>query len=225
MAGPTERLVERLKRAGLVRSAPVERALLAVRREDFVWPGQRPVAYEDVPLPLGDSGQTLSAPHVVAAMLEELELRPGLDVLEVGTGSGYNAALVAELVGPGGRVLTVERLASLAGFARENLRSAGYGGLVEVVVGDGSRGHPPESGEELYDRIAVTACAPSLPPPLKAQLRRGGVVVAPLGGARVQELRKFRKGGDGELSEERPAGKVVFVPLVGRYGYPEDGAS
>ena len=213
------RLVENLKREGIIRSLEVEAAMLEVPRELFVWPGYEEDAYADAPLPLGSTGQTISAPHMVAIMLEELRLKPGHVVLEVGSGSGYNAALIAEIVKPGGRVVTVERVPELADFARGNLERAGYEApLVKVVLGDGSLGYPPREHREIYDRIVVAAAAPRVPEPLLAQLKKEGVLLVPIGPPGYQDLLRVAKTKSGGILEEHLGG-CVFVPLMGEYGY------
>jgi len=214
-------LVESLKRQGIIRSRRVEEAMLRVPRELFVWPGTEDRAYDDVPLPLGGTGQTISAPHMVAIMLEELGVREGDSVLEVGSGSGYNAALLAELAGREGSVVSVERLPGLVEFARRNLARAGYADRVSVVLGDGSIGYPPRLARPLYDRIVVTASAPRIPHYLQAQLREGGVLLIPIGPPGYQVLTRVRRVG-GSFHREELMG-CVFVPLVGEDGYPAGG--
>lgn len=212
-------LVKALKREGIIRSKLVEDAMLKVPREKFVWPGYESRAYDDTPLPLGDTGQTISAPHMVAIMLEELRLRPGHFVLEIGTGSGYSSALTAEIIKPGGRLVTIERVPELAFFAKRNLMKIGLGeDLVQVIVGDGSLGCPPRVEREIYDRVVVTAAAPRRPRYLIAQLKRGGVMLAPVGPMGYQQLVRFIKRDDGSVIEEI-LGECVFVPLVGEDGY------
>jgi len=149
-------MVRDLMREGHVRSAAVERAFRSVPRERFVTEDLRGKAYVDTPLPI-PLGQTISAPSMIAIMLEEAELREGQKVLDVGTGSGYNAALLAAIAGAG-NVVSIERHAELADFARGNLRAAGFGG-VRVIVGDGTLGYEPEAP---YDCVMVTAGAPRI---------------------------------------------------------------
>jgi protein-L-isoaspartate(D-aspartate) O-methyltransferase len=207
-----QRMVAGLRGRGLVFSKRVEEALLKVPRHLFVPPDVRSQAYRDTPLPIGD-GQTISAPHMVAVMAEALELSEGHRVLEIGAGSGYNAAVMAELVGPSGKVITLERHPSLAEKASRVLLEAGYSN-VQVVVGDGSLGYPEEAP---YDRISVTCGAPRVPEPLAEQLRDGGIMLIPVGGLEYQSLLRFRKLGGRMLSED--LGSVVFVPLIGEKGH------
>lgn len=207
-----QRMVAGLRGRGLVFSERVEKALLKVPRHLFVPESARSQAYRDTPLPIGD-GQTISAPHMVAVMAEALELREGHKVLEIGAGSGYNAAVMAELVGPTGKVITLERHPSLAEKAAQVLVEAGYTN-VQVVVGDGSLGYPEEAP---YDRISVTCGAPRVPNPLVEQLRDGGIMLIPVGGLEYQSLLRVRKLGGRTLSED--LGSVVFVPLLGEKGH------
>ena len=216
------RLVEKLIREGYIRSERVARAMLRVPRELFVPEELRHLAYEDTPLPIGE-GQTISAPHMVALMTELADLQPGMKVLEVGTGSGYHAAVLAEVVAPSdenpsrwGHVYTVERISSLAERARRNLERAGYADRVTVVVGDGSKGLP---GEARFDRIIVTAAAPEVPPPLVEQLRPGGKMVIPVGDRYLQHLYVVEKTPEGRI-RYRQVTPCLFVPLVGEYGWP-----
>ena len=180
-----------------------------VPREAFVPESERRRAYADAALPIGH-GQTISQPYMVARIAEALALRPGELVLDVGTGSGYQAAVLAEL---GADVVTIERIPELASTARKRLAEAGYE-RVEVVVGDGTLGLP---GRAPFDAIAVAAAAPGLPQTLYEQLRPRGRLVVPVGGQRVQRL---------ELIVRSPEGPAVvhsvpcrFVPLVGEEGF------
>ncbi len=187
--------------------------MLSVPREEFVRPDMRSEAYADTPLPIGD-GQTISAPHMVAIMAEALDLESGHIVLEIGTGSGYHAAICAELVGPEGRIYTIERIPSLAAFAEANLKRTGFSGRVIVIVGDGSKGYPDKAP---YDRIFVAAGAPDIPTPLKGQLKDGGKLLVPVGGRYYQDLIRMVRRGDKFQRED--LGGCVFVPLVGEYGF------
>ncbi len=209
------RLVESLKHRGYITSKSVEEAMLRVPREQFLPVGIREEAYVDSPLPIGE-GQTISAPHMVAIMAEALELKPGQRILEVGTGSGYHAAISAELIAPDGHIWTMERISSLAAFAEENLKKAGYANLVTVIFGDGSKGLPDKAP---FDRIFVAAGAPDIPKPLTDQLEDGGRLLVPVGGRYYQDLIRVTRRGP-RLSKENLGG-CVFVPLIGEYGYQE----
>ncbi len=219
-----KRLLEALRAEGIIRSERVYKAMMRVPREEFVPEHLRCHAYDDNPLPIG-YGQTISAPHMVAMMCEEAQLEPGHKVLEVGTGSGYHAAVIAEIVAPSdeprekwGRVITIERIPELAERARKTLERLGYGDRVKVVVGDGSKGYPEEAP---YDRIIVTAAAPDIPKPLIEQLKPGGIMVIPIGDRVMQHLYVVRKKRDGSI-EARPVTPCLFVPLVGEYGWRDE---
>jgi len=221
-----EQLIENLKKEGIIRSEKVEKAFRRVPRELFVPEEYREYAYFDEPLPIG-YGQTISAPHMVAIMTEELNPEIGWRVLEVGTGSGYQSAIIAEIVAPSeeprerwGHVFTVERIKPLAERARENLKRAGYGERVTVLVGDGSLGYPEASP---YDGIIVTAAAPKVPEALIEQLRPGGRLVIPVGDRYFQRLHVVSK--RGEKLEVKTKDPCVFVPLIGREGFEDDYAT
>lgn len=214
--------MEQLFSEGVLKSLGVREALLKVPREEFVWPNTKRESYADSPLPLGDTGQTISAPHMVAIMLEELELNRGQVVLEIGAGSGYNAALMAEMVGrlPGGRkpIITIERSEKLADFAKANLERTGYSDRIDVITGDGTLGYPEKSQQPLYDRITVTAAAPYVPRYLRLQLKPEGILLIPVGDLWMQTLVKAKKLPDGTLKSRDVCG-CMFVPLVGENGH------
>jgi protein-L-isoaspartate(D-aspartate) O-methyltransferase len=159
---------------------------------------------------------------MVAIMDEALELKVGHNVLEVGAGSGWHAATIAEIVAPSdvpkeewGHVYTVERIAELAAFANDNITNAGYGNRVTVIHQDGTLGYPEEAP---YDRILVAAAGPEVPKPLIQQLGDNGILLVPVGGAQFyQTLVRIRKK-DGKTVEENLGG-VAFVPLIGKYGF------
>ncbi|MFQ6076745.1 MAG: protein-L-isoaspartate(D-aspartate) O-methyltransferase, partial [Candidatus Bathyarchaeia archaeon] len=199
-----DRIVRVLVSRRVIRSQSVIKAMMTVPREEFVRKGQKEYAYIDTPLQIG-YGQTISAIHMVGMMAEALELDIGQTVLEVGAGSGYHAAVVAEIVSPGGvdsagHVYTVEIVPELAEFARRNLKRTGYADRVTVLCGDGSKGY---SDKAPYDRVLVTAAAPEVPRPLVEQLKVGGVLVIPVGGIYFfQNLLKVQK-----VSEEKTVTK------------------
>ncbi len=208
-------MVRRLVEEGIITSDRVTRAMETVPRHLFLPAKMVDEAYIDTPLQIGE-GQTISAPHMVAMMAEGLDLKPGLKVLEVGGGSGYHAAVMAELVKPDGMVYSMERIPSLAESARRNLKAAGYDSLVEVIVGDGTKGLPERAP---FDRISIAAAAPYVPEPLKQQLAENGMMLIPVGGRWYQELtRVVRKGGK---FAENELGGCVFVPLIGEYGFKD----
>ncbi len=212
MAMDRSTLVEMLTRYRYIVSSEVESAFLKVDREKFVLPEYKRSAYADTPLPIL-GGQTISAPSMIAIMLEVSHLEEGLTVLEVGCGSGYNAALLAEIVGED-RVITIERIPELAEWGRKNLESAGY--TIEVITGDGTLGYPERAP---YDRIMSTAAAPKIPLPWVDQLNTGGLVVCPVGSRHwYQELEVAQKKEDGTLSITRHGG-CAFVPLIGEEGF------
>ena len=159
--------------------------------------------------------------NMVSIMDEVLELEMGHKVLEIGAGSGWHAATIAEIVAPTdaskdrwGHVYTIEIISQLAEFAKKSIKKAGYGDRITVICGDGSLGYPEEAP---YDRVLVTAAAPNVPKPLVEQLKTGGVLVIPVGGMYLyQTLVRVRKR-DGQILEENLGG-VAFVPLTGRYG-------
>jgi protein-L-isoaspartate(D-aspartate) O-methyltransferase len=153
---------------------------------------------------------------MVAIMNEALELRNGMRVLEVGGGSGYHAATIAEIVGDEGHVFAIEYVDKLVSIARNNLKRAGYTNRVTLVQGDGSLGYAERAP---YDRILVTATAPRIPPSLLEQLKPDGILVLPVGGRMFpQELVRVRKKPDGTL-DRNSLGGVAFVPLIGKQGF------
>jgi protein-L-isoaspartate(D-aspartate) O-methyltransferase len=184
-------------------------AMGEVPRERFVAGDVRHLAYEDCALPIAE-GQTISQPYMVAAMCEALRLRGPETVLEIGTGSGYAAAVLSRLVR---RVVSIERHPALAERAAVLLRELGYTN-VEVYLGDGSRGWPIAAP---YDAITVAAGAPTVPAALTSQLRDGGRMLVPVGEPRQQVLLRLTRRGDQLLQEELMP--CVFVPLIGAHGW------
>ena len=197
-----------------IKDERVLEAMRAVPRHEFVPPHLRGSAYRDAPLPIGE-GQTISQPYIVAYMTAALELSDEDKVLEVGTGSGYQAAILAQIAR---QVISVERLPRLAGEARQKLAELGYDN-VSVVVGDGTQGWPDEAP---YDAIIITAASPEVPDPLRWQLAERGRLVAPIGPRYSQQLVRLRREGD-EFRSENLLG-VAFVPLIGEHGWDKRGS-
>jgi protein-L-isoaspartate(D-aspartate) O-methyltransferase len=187
----------------------VLRVMAEVPREEFVPPAERWRAYTNGPLPIGE-GQTISQPYIVALMTQVLRVQRDGEVLEVGTGSGYQTAVLARLAR---RVFTIEKSPDLSASAQSVLRKLGFDN-VEFRVGDGSCGWPDE---RTFDRIMVTAAVPDYPPPLVAQLAEAGIMVAPLGPGSAQELMAAEKYRD-KLIERYICG-CRFVKLIGQYGF------
>ena len=184
-------------------------AMAKVPRHEFVPPAEESYAYINNALPIGH-GQTISQPYIVALMTDLLDPQPTHRVLEVGTGSGYQAAILAELVQ---RVYSIEVIPELAEEARERLARLGYANVI-VRAGDGYAGWPEEAP---FDGIIVTAAAATVPKPLLAQLRNGGRMVIPAGSRLGQNLFLIEKSASGEISE-RNLLPVAFVPLVSEHG-------
>ena len=187
-------------------SESVRRALGKVERHRLVPAPETSRAYRNHPLPIG-GGQTISQPYIVALSSDLLNPKPGDVILEIGTGSGYQAAVLAEIVS---RVYSIEIIASLGGAARKRLEELGYGNI-EVRIGDGYQGWPEKAP---FDGIVVTAAAPRVPQALVDQLKPGGRMVIPVGGeSEIQILRLLVKRADGGVDEKRVL-PVRFVPLV-----------
>lgn len=193
----------------------VLQAFMQVPREYFVPEELKEIAYEDYPLPI-HCGKTISQPTTTIIMINALELRKGDKVLEVGSGSGYHAALIATVVGDKGKVVSLEVVPELVKFARENLAKAGIRN-VEVTEEDGSQGY--EKGAP-FDRIIITAACPEIPKALTDQLRTGGIIVAPVGRLHMQEMVLLRKTSTGY--EKEVLGEFMFLPMVGKNGFRED---
>lgn len=209
-AAERARMVARQLRRRCILDEAVLGVMGKVSREHFLPEDQRAMAYQDRALPLS-SGQTMSQPYMVAAMTEALALSPADRVLEIGTGSGYQAAVLSHLAK---EVLTVERLPALAAEARALLRGAGCGN-VRVRVEDGTLGWPEEAP---FDAILVTAAAPAAPPSLLEQLSAdGGRMVVPVGSRRAQNLVRVRRTRTGTTTERLMT--CVFVPLLGAEGW------
>jgi len=203
LAAEREKSIEHLKLGGFLKSGKVEKAMMAVPREEFVQDNERDCAYDDTPKGIGFS-QTISAPHMVALMTELLELKKNDTVLEVGGGSGYQAAVLAKLVR---QVYSIELEQGLVDFAEGNLKRAGIRG-VEIIQGDGSKGLPEKAP---FDKVIVACGCHDVPKPLFKQLEQGGILVAPVGGSRMQYLKKYQKTSSGIRKESH--GGCIFVPL------------
>jgi protein-L-isoaspartate(D-aspartate) O-methyltransferase len=203
------RMVEEQLRQHGIRDERVLAAMGKVPREKFVAPEFVRDSYADGPVPIG-AGQTVSQPYMVAAMVEALEVRPTDRVLEVGTGTGYEAAVLGELAA---EVWTIERHAELADRAQHVLTELGYEN-VHVTCGDGSIGSPERAP---FDRILVAAAAPQAPPSLIVQLEEGGRLVVPVGTRTEQQLQIVRKIGGGPVTSAHVL--CCFVPLIGAEGW------
>nr|WP_067258236.1 protein-L-isoaspartate O-methyltransferase [Methanobrevibacter cuticularis] len=210
-------LVKKLSEHGYIKTEKVRRAMSLVPREKFIPEENRFYSYVDRPIHLIE-GQTISAPHMVATICEKLELKEGMKVLEIGTGFGYNAAVISEVMNKKGHVYTIERLESLAKIANENLKRTDYYGNVDMIVGDGTLGYEKEAP---YDRIYGTASAPYVPEPLKKQLKIGGRLLIPVGEqSTFQNLICIVKESENEF-KQKSLGEVGFVPMIGKYGWPK----
>jgi protein-L-isoaspartate(D-aspartate) O-methyltransferase len=205
-------MVQTQLRARGIADERVLEAMARLPRERFVPEERRAIAYADEALPI-PAGQTISQPWIVARMTELLAPRVGDRVLDIGTGSGYQAAILALL---GARVVSIERQPELAETARNRLAELGFGDEVDVRVGDGSLGDPTGAP---WDGILVAAAAPAIPNPLREQLSpNGGRLVIPVGDRRRQDLLLVIRHGD--TWDEKNDGPCVFVPLVGEQGFP-----
>ncbi|HOQ32651.1 MAG TPA: protein-L-isoaspartate(D-aspartate) O-methyltransferase [Candidatus Hydrogenedens sp.] len=196
-----------------IQNPDVLRVMEKVPRHLFVPEELQDYAYEDHPLSIG-CGQTISQPYMVAIMTELLELKPSDKVLEVGTGSGYQTAILAELAQ---YVISIERIQELAEGAKKRLGNLGYNNI-KIICGDGSIGYPPE---KYYDAIIVTAGSPEVPGSLKEQLNEGGRLIIPVGGSNLQVLLKIIKRGNDYSIEKHTS--CIFVPLIGSEGWRKIG--
>jgi len=207
------RLVDYWQKSGIITDKRLLKAFEEVPRELFIKDGFEEEAYYDHPLPIGHS-QTISQPTTVMLMTQALELKQGEKVLEVGAGSGYQAALIAKIIGSKGKVITTEIIPELVEFAKENLRKAKIKN-VEIINYDGSQGYKKEAP---YNKIIITAACPRIPPPIIKQTKRMGIIVAPVDSLAIgQEMTRLRKRRHGV--EQESLGRFVFVPLKGKYGY------
>jgi protein-L-isoaspartate(D-aspartate) O-methyltransferase len=204
-------MLEQHLRGRDIRDARVLQAMAEVPREAFVPEKYAANAYDDNPLPIG-MGQTISQPYIVALMTQILHLTGTEEVLEIGTGCGYQAAILAKLAA---KVYTIERLPELSEMAQAVLGRLGFEN-VEFCIGDGTVGWP---GGKQFDRILLTAAVPELPPPLVEQLKDGGLIAAPVGGQWTQDLILGQKTA-GEVTTKIITG-CRFVKMIGQYGYSE----
>jgi protein-L-isoaspartate(D-aspartate) O-methyltransferase len=217
MLNKREKMVEKLSEHGYIKTENVKRAMNTVPREEFIPKEKKSSAYIDSPLQLID-GQTISAPHMVAVICEELELEEGMKVLEIGTGFGYNAAVVSEVMNKKGQIYSIERIESLFKIAIDNLKRTGFDENIHVILGDGTLGYEKEAP---YDRIYGTAGAPFIPEPLKKQLKVGGKLLIPVGeSSTFQNLICIVKQSENKFTE-KSLGGVVFVPMIGKHGWNE----
>jgi protein-L-isoaspartate(D-aspartate) O-methyltransferase len=202
-------MVERQIAARGIHDPRVLAAMQEIPRHLFLPPPYDRAAYDDNPLPIG-SGQTISQPYIVALMTELLHPKATDAVLEIGAGSGYQAAILSRLVR---HLTTIERITTIADMARKNLKSIGIDNVV-VIEGDGTLGYPDNAP---YDGIIITAATPEVPKPIIAQLADGGILVAPVGGIDIQDLITLHKQGRSFIQESH--GGVRFVPLIGQHGW------
>lgn len=200
-----------LVRDGLLRSERIEEALLKVPREDFIPRSYRDYAYHEVPLPLPGEKATISCPHSYPLFYEPLGLDMGHRFLEIGTGSGYGAAIAREVVSSEGLVVSIEIDPITYEFAKRNIEVAGYEDIV-LLCGDGGFGYPQKSP---YDRIAITAACGRIPAPLIEQLDIGGRLISPIDKTSVQELVLLEKDENG--TRRQVICEVLYVPLRGSY--------
>jgi protein-L-isoaspartate(D-aspartate) O-methyltransferase len=216
-----QKLIDNLQKQKVLRSPKVIAAMRNVPRTKFLPAEKQEYNSDDAPLPIG-FGQTVSAPHIVSIMNEALQFEVGNKVLEVGAGSGWQAATIAELItdkeaprSEWGHIYAMEIVQALAEQAKKNVMNAGYGDRVTIINGDGSKGYPEKAP---FDRIVVTAASAEVPAPLLEQLKSGGLMVIPIGKASLfQNLMKITKDAEGRVCRENLGG-VSFAPLTGEFG-------
>lgn len=205
-------LIVRMKESGYLKSKNLEKVLREVPRHFFIPEDIIDMSYRDVPLSIGH-GQTISQPSTVVIMTENLDVKEGQKILEIGTGSGWQAALLSKLVGNKGFVYTVERIHELIVFSRRNLKKLKIKN-VKIFEGDGSLGLKKNSP---YERIIVTAACPEVPKPLLDQLKTNGRMIIPVGSYGRQEMFVVVKRRN--KIEKKSIGGFAFVPLIGKYGF------
>ena len=206
-------MVEKLVSSGYIKTEPVKTAMEKVPRHIFAPEDMQRFAYADAPIQIGAGGQTISAPHMVAMMLEFLELEKGMTVLEIGCGSGYHASLAAYLVGAQGHVYTIDIVEELTENAKKHIAQVGLHDRIDVIFADGSKGLPEHAP---YDRIMAACSAPDIPQPLMEQLKDPGIAIIPVGSGYTQSLAYVKKV-DGEVIKKNYPG-VAFVPMRGEFG-------
>ncbi|MEK6891791.1 MAG: protein-L-isoaspartate(D-aspartate) O-methyltransferase [Nanoarchaeota archaeon] len=206
-----EHLIEHWTSLGTIKDKKVIEAFRKVPRDAFL-KDRKEEAYGDYPLPIGE-GQTISQPTTVMLMTEALELKEGHKVLEVGSGSGYQAAIISKIIGNKGKLISTEIIPELAEFAKNNIKKLKIKNI-EIIKHDGSKGYAKGSP---YDRIIVTAASPEIPKPLIKQLKENGIIIVPVGNLIEQIMIKGIKKDNRLIKEE--IGQFMFVPLKGKYGH------
>ena len=206
-------LIKTIKDSGFLTNEKVESAFRNIPRHEFVVPSELARAYYNEPLSIMNN-QTISQPGVVSRMTEWLDIKDGQKILEIGTGSGWQTAILSYMVG-NGTVYSIERLSELVNFARENLEKLEIDN-VHVILGDGSMGYPEKSP---YDRIIITAACTEIPLPLLEQLDENGLIIAPVGD--LSQSMILLKKISGEIVEIKNESNYIFVPLLGKFGKKE----
>lgn len=206
-------LIKTIKDYGFLTNEKVESAFRAIPRHEFVVPSELDRAYYNEPLSIMNN-QTISQPGVVSRMTEWLDIKDGQKILEIGTGSGWQTAILSYMVG-NGTVYSIERHSELVNFARENLEKLGIDN-VHVILGDGSLGYPEKSP---YDRIIITAACTEIPLPLLEQLGENGLIIAPVGDSSQSMILLQKK--SGKIVEIKNESNYIFVPLLGKFGKKE----
>lgn len=206
-------LIKTIKDYGFLTNEKVESAFRTIPRHEFVVPSELARAYYNEPLSIMNN-QTISQPGVVSRMTEWLDIKDGQKILEIGTGSGWQTAILSYMVG-NGTVYSIERLPELVNFARENLEKLRIDN-VHVILGDGSMGYPEKSP---YDRIIITAACTEIPLPLLEQLDENGLIIAPVGD--LSQSMILLKKISGEIVEIKNESNYIFVPLLGKFGKKE----
>ena len=209
-----EKKIKWLRMKGYIRSKVIENAMKKIPREDFVPFFYRDYTYDELPFPLPGKNSTISCPHSYPMFYEALELKSEENFLEIGTGSGYGAVLAAEIVGPLGKVTSIEIDQETYLYAQKHIKKYNYSNLF-LIEGDGGEGYPLHAP---YDKICMTAACREIPPPLINQLKEGGKLITPRGAPKtIQDLILLEKGEKGSIKTEIIE-KVLYVTLQGKYG-------